>query len=87
MAGNQDEEVLFGENIDKSLFEENMVKIAQRLRRQGKSVFDLEAAKNEMSPEKDKYVLITIYREAMHRLLLLIKNCSILFYFRLFGDR
>ena len=62
MADSQDEDVLFGENIDKSLFEENMVKIAQRLRRQGKSVFDLEAAKNEVSPEKDKYVLITIFK-------------------------
>lgn len=62
MADSEDEEVLFGENIDKSLFEEYMVQIAQRLRRQGKSVFDLEAAKNEMSPEKDKYVLITIYK-------------------------
>ena len=62
MADSLHEELLFGENIDKSLFEENMVKIAQRLRRQGKSVFDLEAAKNEMSPEKDKYVLITIFQ-------------------------
>jgi len=62
MADSQDEDVLFGENIDKSLFEENMVHCARRLRRQGKSVFDLEAARNQMSPEKDKYVLITIYK-------------------------
>ena len=39
-----------------------MMQIAQRLRRQGKSVFDLQAAKNEMSPEKDKYVFITILK-------------------------
>lgn len=62
MAASQDEELFFGENIDKSLFEESMVQIAQRLRRQGKSVFDLQAAKNEMSPEKDKYVFITIFK-------------------------
>ena len=55
-------EPLFGENIDKSLFEEDLVEIADRLRKQGKSVFDLKAAKDEMSVEKDKYVLINIFR-------------------------
>lgn len=53
---------LFGENIDKSLFEEGLVEIADRLRKQGKSVFDLKAAKDEMSVEKDKYVLINIFK-------------------------
>jgi len=56
------EEPLFGENIDKSLFEEGLVEIANNLRERGKSVFDLQAAKNEMSVEKDKYVLINIYK-------------------------
>ena len=60
MAASHDEPV-FGENIDKSLFEEGLVVIANRLRKQGKSVFDLQAAKNEMSPEKDKYVFINIF--------------------------
>ena len=61
MAASQ-EEPLFGENIDKSLFEEGLVKIAKILRKRGKSVFDLQAAKNQMSLEKDKYVLINIYK-------------------------
>ena len=61
MAASHDES-LFGENIDKSLFEEGLVEIADRLRKQGKSVFDLKAAKDEMSVEKDKYVLINIFR-------------------------
>ena len=52
MAASHDES-LFGENIDKSLFEEGLVEIADRLRKQGKSVFDLKAAKDEMSVEKD----------------------------------
>ena len=60
MAASHDEP-MFGENIDKSLFEEGLVVIANRLRKQGKSVFDLQAAKNEMSPEKDKYVFINIF--------------------------
>ena len=55
-------EPLFGENIDKSLFEEGLVKIANNLVKQGTSVFDLQAAKNEMSQEKDKYVLINIFK-------------------------
>lgn len=62
MAASQ-EEPLFGENIDKSLLEEGLVEIANNLRKLGKSVFDLQAAKNEMSLEKDKYVLINIYKE------------------------
>ena len=61
MAASQ-EEPLFGENIDKSLFEEDLVEIANNLRKRGKSVFDLQAAKNEMSVGKDKYVLINIYK-------------------------
>ena len=56
------EEPLFGENIDKSLFEEGLEEIANNLRERGESVFDLQAAKNEMSVEKDKYVLINIYK-------------------------
>lgn len=62
MTANPPEEPLFGENIDKSLFEESLVEIANRLRKQAKSVFDLQAAKNEMSPETDKYVLINIFK-------------------------
>ena len=61
MAASHDEP-LFGENIDKSLFEEGLVEIANNLRKQGKSAFDLQAAKNEMSLEKDKYVLINIFK-------------------------
>lgn len=61
MAVSQDES-LFGEIIEKSLFEEGLVEIANRLRKQGKSVFDLQAAKGEMSLEKDKYVLINIFK-------------------------
>lgn len=56
------DEPLFGENIEKSLFEEGLVEIANRLRKQGKSVLDLQAAKDEMSLEKDKYVLINIFK-------------------------
>lgn len=62
MAANNDENVFFGEIIDKSLFEENMVQVATKMRKQGKSVYHLEAAMREMSPEKDKYVLINIYK-------------------------
>ena len=53
---------VFGENIDKSLFEEGLVKIANNLVQQDISVFDLQAAKDEMSQEKDKYVLINIFK-------------------------
>ena len=52
----------FGENIDKSLFDESLVEIADCLRKQGKSVFDLKEAKDEMSKKKDKYVLINIFQ-------------------------
>ena len=61
MAASHDEPV-FGENIDKSLFEEGLVKIASNLVKQGISVFDLQAAKDGMSQEKDKYVLINIFK-------------------------
>uniref|UniRef100_A0A1X7V276 Uncharacterized protein n=1 Tax=Amphimedon queenslandica TaxID=400682 RepID=A0A1X7V276_AMPQE len=57
-----DEEFHFGENIDKSLFEDSLVQTVQTCKKRGKSVYDLQAAKNEMSPETDKYVFITIYR-------------------------
>lgn len=56
-------EPIFGETIDKSLFEEDLVKIANDLRMKGMSVFDLKAAKDEMSEKKDKYVLINIFKE------------------------
>ena len=56
-------EPIFGETIDKSLFEEDLVKIANDLRMKGMSVFDLKAAKGEMSEKKDKYVLINIFKE------------------------
>lgn len=61
MAAVEGEQLWFGEIIDKSLFEESMVEVALRLRKLGKSVFDLKAAKDEMSPEKDKYVFINIF--------------------------
>ncbi|XP_044168367.1 uncharacterized protein [Acropora muricata] len=54
------EEPLFGENIDKSLFEENLVKMAYDLRKQGKSVFHQQEEKNEMTQKKVRYVLISI---------------------------
>lgn len=61
MAAVEGEQLWFGEIIDKSLFEESMVEVTLRLRKLGKSFFDLKAAKDEMSPEKDKYVFINIF--------------------------
>ena len=61
MAAEEDGQLWFGEVIDKSLFEESMVEVALRLRKLGKSVYHLRAAKDEMSPEKDKHVFINIF--------------------------
>lgn len=52
----------FGEIIDKSLFEDEMVAVAKKLHDQKKSVYDLQSTKDAMSEEKDKYVLINIYK-------------------------
>ena len=53
----------FGENIDKSLFEDEMIKTAQLIRKSKKSLYELESVRKEMSPEKDKYVFITIFSQ------------------------
>ena len=52
---------IFRENIDKNLSEENLVENANRLRGQGKSVFDLQVTNDQTSVEKDKYVFINIF--------------------------
>ena len=63
MAANDDVPPIFGENIDKSLFEEDLIKTVRSCKQKGiKSVYDLQAAKNEMSSKADKYVFITIYQ-------------------------
>ena len=53
----------FGENIDKSLFEDEMIKTAELIRKSKKSLYELESVRKEMSPEKDKYVFITIFSQ------------------------
>lgn len=51
---------IFGENIDKSVFQNDLLSKADRLLMEGKSVYDLQEAKDEMSGEKNKYVFINI---------------------------
>ena len=51
----------FGENIDRRLFEDEMIDTAALLRKKEKSLYDLQAVRNKMSPEADKYVFITIH--------------------------
>ena len=53
----------FGENIDKSLFEDEMIATAQLIRKRKKSLYELQSVQKEMSPEKDKYVFITIFAQ------------------------
>ena len=53
----------FGENIDKSLFEDEMIATAQLIRKRKKSLYELQSVQKEMSPEKDKYVFITIFSQ------------------------
>lgn len=53
----------FGENIDKSLFEDEMITTAQLIRKRKKSLYELESVRKEMSPETDKYVFITIFSQ------------------------
>lgn len=53
----------FGENIDRSLFEDEMIETAQLMRKKEKRLYDLQSVKNEMSPTPDKYVFITIYAQ------------------------
>lgn len=53
----------FGENIDKSLFEDEMITTAQLIRKRKKSLYELQSVRKEMSPEKDKYVFITIFAQ------------------------
>jgi hypothetical protein len=62
MASDESTDISFGEIIDKSLFEDEMVKVAKQLHTQKKSVYDLRSTKDAMSEEKDKYVLINIYK-------------------------
>lgn len=51
----------FGENIDRSLFEDEMIETAKLIRGKKKKLYELQAVKKEMSPKPDKYVFITIY--------------------------
>lgn len=51
----------FGENIDRSLFEDEMIETAKLIRGKKKNLYELQAVKKEMSPKPDKYVFITIY--------------------------
>ncbi|XP_071801793.1 uncharacterized protein [Asterias amurensis] len=60
MAG--DATFSFGEIINKRLFEDDLVELAGRLRDKNKSIYDLDATRADMSPEKDKYVFICIYQ-------------------------
>jgi len=60
----------FGENIDKNLFEDEMITTAQLIRKKKKSLYELQSVRKEMSPEKDKYVFITIF--ALHASVVII---------------
>jgi len=51
----------FGENIDRGLFEDEMIETAKMIRTRQKNLYDLQSVKKEMSPKPDKYVFITIY--------------------------
>ena len=53
----------FGENIDKSLFEDEMIETAQQIRKRKKSLYELQSVRKEMSSEADKYVFITIFSQ------------------------
>ncbi|XP_020912501.1 uncharacterized protein LOC110250235 [Exaiptasia diaphana] len=58
----EDSNFNFGEIIDKSLFEDEMVAIAKKLHDKKMSVYDLQSTTDAMSHEKDKYVMINIYK-------------------------
>ena len=51
----------FGENIDKSLFQDDMIDLAKKIRNGEKKLYKLPSVKEKMSPNPDKYVFIATF--------------------------